>query len=382
MSFFELPCNLTAIAESNALDELEDTGDEEELSRLWLIGLGTAVLSSFATALGTILQKKAHNVQQSLPEDERAPEFCGLIFNYYWMMALVIMVLLPLPLDLVSFSLAPQSVVAPMTGLTIIVSTVLSVWYLGEKLKVVQLMASGIILAGVILVISTSQGNPEELDVCELILRYDDLDFAVPALGIAGIIVLLTFLLATGKYPDSVQRFVPQMYAFIAGGLVALMNILFKATGSLVVGAISGEQVSSWNTIFPYLHILGVIVLAVGSLSALNQLLSRVDAVVGTPLYFTNLIICSSILGLVFYREYDGFSAWQWVVFPIGLLVVCGGVLLMSLYGVDLEQLQAVEGDILRRKDQRRTAAQSFSNLKNDLAVQSSEHTSVSMDDL
>ena len=116
------------------------------------------------------------------------------------------------------------------------------------------------------------------------------------------------------------------------------------------MGCVGGN---TWSTVNPYYDILVVIVLSVTMLSYLNQLLSRVDAVIATPLFFTNLIVCSSTVGLVFYKEYVKFQLWQWIIFPLGITVVCIGVAFMSLKGINLDELRLKEAMLQKSKENR-----------------------------
>ena len=67
---------------------------------------------------------------------------------------------------------------------------------------------------------------------------------------------------------------------------------------------------------------------------------------IGTPLFFTNLIVGSTVAGLVYYEEYKTYKAWQIAVFPAGICVVCAGVMFMSLKGIDAEELRRVEREL------------------------------------
>lgn len=349
VGFFSLECNATEAL--LAAKESEENGDSAPW--LWLVGLGCSVVSSAATAVGTILQKKAHNLQQSLPDEEKAPEIAGIVFNKYWLWALVIMVFLPLPFDFASFALAPQSVIVPMTGLTIVLSAIAAVVILKERLTKIEVIGTFTILCGVALTTVTAGGNSETLTLCDILDRYIELDFLIPASALMFSVFVNMYWLKTENYPSALEKFKPQMYAFVAGGLGAIMQVLFKATGELAKGSADGVGGNTWRTVHPYYHIIGVVVLAVGMLSYLNLLLSRVDAVIATPLYFTNLIVCSSTIGLLFYKEYKGFEVWQWVVFPLGILVVCMGVAFMSLKGINLDELRLKEAMLQKSKENR-----------------------------
>merc|ERR1712224_549962 len=143
------------------------------------------------------------------------------------------------------------------------------------------------------------------------------------------------------------------------------MQVLFKATGELAKGSVEGVGNNTWLTIHPYYHIVAVIILSLCMLSYLNLLLARTNAVIATPLYFTNLIVCSSTMGLIFYKEYREFSVWQWILFPLGILIVISGVAFMSLKGIDLNEFKKKEIELQAAKEYRqslRRSAQSSSS--------------------
>ncbi|GBG34240.1 Magnesium transporter NIPA4 [Hondaea fermentalgiana] len=336
--FFSLSCNST---------ETTDDGDETtvfgDLPWLWLLGMACSVVSSFATALGTILQKKAHMEQEALPDEEKSYEFIGIIFNKHWLFALCVMGLIPLPFDFTAFALAPQSLVVTMTGLTIVLNQLFAPYLLQEKLTRVEIIGTIIIVTGVIITSVTAGGNPSDFDVCELVSRYSDTDVLAMAFSIISLMCLCLFLIHSNKHPDSIEPLRPEFYAFVAGGFAGLMQIAFKATGELVKGIFgtADSDVNPWKTIWPYVHIIAVFFLAVGMISYINRGLQAYDAVLFTPLYFTNLIVLSSSLGLVYYKEYENFEVWQMIVYPFGVAIVCGGILFMTIKGVDIPTVRA-----------------------------------------
>merc|ERR1740130_38177 len=105
-------------------------GDE---SWQYLVGVGASLFSSAGSAGGLVMQKFAHNAQQDLEDGHKWPELGGLICSPFWLFGFFVLVIVPLPFDLVALSMAPQSIVAALTGVTIVMVQVLAPYALGEK---------------------------------------------------------------------------------------------------------------------------------------------------------------------------------------------------------------------------------------------------------
>jgi len=62
----------------------------------------------------------------------------------------------------------------------------------------------------------------------------------------------------------------------------------------------------------------------------LNCGLARWDALFNVPVFQSFWILVSVIGGGVFYREFQGFDALQWCMFPAGVLLTVVGVVMLS----------------------------------------------------
>lgn len=340
---------------------LNCTGDDDsdssfgDLPDLWVAGVACSVVSSFATAIGTIMQKKVHVRQESLPDNEKSPEFIGIIFNKRWFIALIVMGIVPLPFDFTAFALAPQSLIATMSGLTIVLNQVFAPIMLDEKLTRVEVYGTVIIVSGVVLVSLSTGSNPTDYNLCELIGRYGDPDVLGAVFFVIAMMIVCLFLIHSGYCPSMLEPVRPEFFAFTAGGFASLMQIAIKAMGELVTDLFDSADRSTWRTLWPYFHIVAIIFLAIGMISYINRGLQTYDAVLYTPLYFTNLIVLSSSLGLIFYKEYQDFDTWQMAIYPTGVVIVCTGILFMTLKGVNIQQVRARVARLDRSRAWRRS---------------------------
>ena len=196
-----------------------------------------------------MLQKKAHLLNEVAKEGGGKPatEAMGLLITPTWLLGLLIMVIMPLPIDFVANAYASQSLLAPTAALTIASNQVLAPMFLDEKLGRGEIAATFIIIFGVL--ISTLSGSHAEqtYTVCTLMDLYKKSTFYVP------VTVLSIALCAAFKVRDDREllgKYRPATIAFLAGGLGALNNLFFKATGELAFS----DDSSHWGTIHPYVR--------------------------------------------------------------------------------------------------------------------------------
>ena len=67
-----------------------------------------------------VLQKYAHNQQER--GETKSSYFMGFQLSWMWFLGFVLLVFVPMPLDLAALALAPQSIIAPLSGVTIVLS--------------------------------------------------------------------------------------------------------------------------------------------------------------------------------------------------------------------------------------------------------------------
>ena len=123
---------------------------------VWL-GLITCIAATLITALGLIVQKHSHNAREGdLPLYRRWRWWIGfglLVICGGFFDSLVPQLLLS-PLALMLFdcvqalSLAPLSILAPLSGLTIMANVVLANIFLGEPVERIELASTAVIMLG------------------------------------------------------------------------------------------------------------------------------------------------------------------------------------------------------------------------------------------
>jgi len=312
--------------------------DVVQSSDTWVLGVLFSMLSSACTAVGTLLQKRAHIINEAKPQDKKAKEFIGILFSPAWLVAFLLMVLLPLPFDFVALALAAQSLLVPFAGLTIVLNQMLAPCMLDEHLTRVEIIATAIILAGLLVSTTTGSKSDTSMNACQLLTRYSEPGLLVPILILSLFMAMALYCIHYQKY--STSRYRPAIFAFLAGGFGGIGNIVFKATGEMAASGLSeGGSSNAWKTIHPYYHIAMIIFFATLQIAHINQGLREFDSVRFIPLYNAAYILLSGSMGGIAYHEFDGYTPIQWVLFPLGIVCTIIGIAVMTQRGA--EQLES-----------------------------------------
>jgi multidrug transporter EmrE-like cation transporter len=105
----------------------------------WLIGMQLAMLGCFCSAVGLVLLKHSTNVESTKPLYQRR----------FWLLGFLFLVVNASVIDIFAFSLAPITLIAPFTGVTIVFTSWLATTFLKETLDAWDATSTGITLAGV-----------------------------------------------------------------------------------------------------------------------------------------------------------------------------------------------------------------------------------------
>lgn len=312
---------------------------DEATSYLWLGGVSASIVASVLTTFGNIMLKQAQTEQQERPAGAEFWEpVAGIIMSRHWWMGFGLGGLLPIPLQVLAFSLASQSIVGPLGAVTLLLTQVIGPRFL-EKETVSRLdFAAGLIITVGVMVTSAFGVHAEteyELDDLKELWK-------VPVTVVVQVLAFLSIFLAVAAVKSPLRRYVsarasPLLFAYIAGAIGGQQNILFKGASEILSSQIAGTSNSFGDEPFLSLvWILAVIGLAVTQVSYLNQGLARYDAVFFGPLYAAMLVLCATVFGMIYFLETKCFEPLNWAMFSLGFVAALLGVLLLT-HGKDLD---------------------------------------------
>eukprot|EP00656_Telonema_subtile_P036666 TRINITY_DN406_c0_g1_i2.p1 TRINITY_DN406_c0_g1~~TRINITY_DN406_c0_g1_i2.p1 ORF type:complete len:238 (-),score=70.49 TRINITY_DN406_c0_g1_i2:483-1196(-) len=134
------------------------------------------------------------------------------------------------------------------------------------------------------------------------------------------------------------------MFAVLAGGFGANTNILLKACGEMAENVFFGTGADDdYAGYVPHLMLLGTGVCAVAQLMHLNIGASIAAAVKYFPVYNVALILLTTVVSLIYYEEYKLLSYAGMVAYPVGLIVVLFGILMLTWHPAEVHGVHGEE---------------------------------------
>ena len=94
----------------------------------------------------------------------------------------------------------------------------------------------------------------------------------------------------------------------------------------------------AWGNPEVYLFIVAAVVCALGQVIWINKGLAAFPAIKFVPAYSASLSLLGSTIGAVYFQEYQKLTGIGMVMWPIGSLVVVGGILILLLNETPDEQ--------------------------------------------
>jgi len=313
-------------------EQQEGCGAQQTVGIFFVVlGMGLAVLASVGSTFGLVLQKLAQIRNDALPDDQKYASWGGIIWSPTWVCGLLLMVLVPFPLDMIAFSLAPQSLVVPLTGFTLVLNQVVAPCVLKERVTCQDWVGTGVICSGIVLTTAFGSHCSYVYSVDQMMDLFDKRPFQIAELAfiISTLVCWICAYCGERGFIQSSPVSRSILYAYMAGAVGAQQQIFLKATGEVFESSINGDDQwgSKWEC---YLFIALCVVFAIGQIYMLNKGLALWSAIKYLPLYNVILIVLSTAYGSLFYEEYKDLDIYGIICFPIGVLIVAVGAAILG----------------------------------------------------
>ena len=309
----------------------------------WLIGMQLAMLGCFSSAIGLVLLKHSSGAETQLP----------LLRRRYFLLGIVFLIVNASVIDVVAFALAPITLVAPLTGVTIVFTSWLAstgVLFVKETLDVQDTISTGITLAGVTV---TSIYGPHDSDVPDAVTAYKyfaQSDFlacctfllVVLALGWGAMGVSVAAMLRGSRDPKPASQreavFRILLYAYTAALSGSMSMLLLKVIGSAIRARLEQGDLSDPSNYLPIVTpqwlmcLAGLAMCAVVQLGFLHRTLANSPVTYAVPTYQTLLTLLTILLGGIFFSEFQRMGVFQRLVFTAGVGCALFGIALHTTH--------------------------------------------------
>jgi len=282
------------------------------------VGLGLCLAGAVFSSIGLVLQKHSHNVGEGELQ---------LQSRWRWWLGFFFLVAIGGGLDAVALMLAPLSLIAPLSGVTIVTNCLAARLCLGEQMQSIELFATIVVVIGSTLTSTFGQHESGAYDAAELESLFKQW-YIAPYYFIT--ITLLAISVAIVCFPGRNNYWQALAYANIAGILGGNQNTFLKGVMELVEESIRKQGSNQFGHLIVYLLFLAFILSSIAQLWALNEGLSKHSMISYLPMYQSALTIYGVVAGAVVFQEFQDFDLLSWVMFPIGVNVVIAGLVMFA----------------------------------------------------
>jgi uncharacterized membrane protein len=309
---------------------------ENNVKMIQLITLGIllAIFANFVQNTGVNLQKYSHTINEQ-------NDNYNYVTDKVWLSGILLNVLGAL-CELSSLAFAPQSIIAPIGSISILINMMYSRFLHNNKIDKKMYIFTGIILIGnVISIICAPKKEYVQTNEDIYNLFYND-NFICYIIFFPLLVILLNIYVKKYNTPRR-QRLIYPMLSGIAGG----MNVLFaKSLSKLIFFYLkkTDEQIDNLKHFIAFLFLFAVITCSFLHIKWLNMGLSRFSTLYIYPLNKSIWIISSILGGIIVFQESKDFEdkPVKAIFFVLGILIMCIGIFKISREQIS-QEVDAIE---------------------------------------
>ena len=258
----------------------------------WVYGLILAGFSIFIKVLGTNLQKLSHR--------NKTKSYCN---NIHWIFGITLTIIGSL-LDMGALALAPQSMIASLGGLTLVVNICVAKLLLGEIMRKVQYFTTLVIIIGTTLTIVYAPRREADNDIDSIKRMYESPNFIVYIIFI-GLVISVIRIFNYFFNKSTTHRRLRGIIIPISSGMIAAQNMFFgKTFGRLVSFSIENKSGEVFKDYIIYINIACLIFTIYNHIKWINEALKEFPSTLVVPINKSAWIIIS-ILGGIFVMGED-----------------------------------------------------------------------------
>jgi len=298
-----------------------------------MIGMSMALAGCVCSAVGLVLMKHSTNTESNKPFHLRT----------FWWLGFIFLIVNASVIDVVAFSLAPLTLVAPFTGVTIVLTSWLAwsgVLFVKESLDNKDVMSTAVTLFGVLMTTFFGPHVNDAYDTDTLSSALSKFPFHV--YSFCALAVLGGGWVLLRAQPDRPLWYRILLYAYTAALCGSTSMLLLKIIGSGLRANI--ETHAELLTRMWICSLFALVVCAVVQLYFLHSTLANSPVSYGVPTYQTLLTLLTIISGGTFFSEFNEMTLTDFVCFFAGVGIALGGV------GLHTQHRKEVEDGATRQK--------------------------------
>ena len=257
----------------------------------WIFGLILGFFAIFIKVLGTNLQKLSHR------NEERT-----YFRNIHWVSGMALIAIGSI-MDMVALTLAPQSMIASLGGLTLVVNIAIAKLLLGETMRKLQYGTTLIIMIGTTLTVIYAPRTEAENDIKQIKEMYESSRFIVYIITVSIMITLIRGLNFMLKKSDTHKK-LRSILIPISSGAIAGQNMFFgKTFGKLIIFSIENNTTELFSDYIIYLNVIALVFALVSHIKWFNEALKEFSSTLVVPINKSIWIVISIVAGILVMGE-------------------------------------------------------------------------------
>ena len=317
-----------------------------ERNLMWLMGPFLSMSGSVLSNMGVNLQKLSMMKESKSAVVSKKRTY---FFQPMWLFGLICVIVGSVG-DLTALGFAPQSLVAPIGGFTLVCNAGFAKVFLGERMGIRDWTGTGLIIVGIVILAVFGSKAETSFSLEQLIDMYSQplfLGYCVLTLLALGMFYWwyrrATFIWQTWgrthkKYAPW-KKLHPLACSALSGCLGAQSILCAKSVSELFKRSVEGDNQFSKG--ITWVIIFAMVFFILNQIHWLARGLEKFDAVFIIPVFQCFDISMCVLGGGVYFREFDDFSALQLIMFFFGLFILLTGVYMLSMR--DMSKLKPLQ---------------------------------------
>lgn len=250
-----------------------------------------------------------------------------------------------------AYAFSPAIIVTPLGAVSVVVSAILSIAFLGERLNFSGVMGIFLCIIGSIFIVLHAPPSTQTEQIPEFFSYVLSAGFIVYFFLVSALLLYLVFRL--GPLYGQTQPIVYLSITSIGGAF--LVNAA-QGLGSSIVYSISNPQNSQFRHWEIYFLIGFTLFSAIFQINYLNKSLQYFSTSIVTPVNYVFFSTATLVTSAVLYRGFNVSTASDAIQIIMGFLVIVIGVSLLFQYHLKLNKLEKAK----------REAADGIANISGD----------------
>ncbi|PIL31432.1 transporter [Ganoderma sinense ZZ0214-1] len=307
------------------------SSDPSQPSQYRVVGVVLAIGSGVLIGSSFVFKKKGLLSSQ---KGHVAGEGVAYLKSPMWWTGMIIMILGEL-CNFGAYAFVEAIIVTPMGALSVVVSSILSHFFLKERLSLFGWISSIQCLLGASIL---ALNGPEEQSV-STIEGFKHLFLAPWFLAYGGVVIAVAVFLAVWVAPRYGKRSM-MPYLGVCSLIGGLSVSCTQGLGASIVTSIRGDnQFKNW---FIYFLLGFVVVTLLTEIYYLNVALAMFNTAMVTPTYYVTFTFCTLVTSVILYQGLKA-SASQIITIVLAFAVICTGIIILQMTKIDPRQLANVD---------------------------------------